>query len=308
MNKMIGKVCLNYDDYSGNDFYSEGDIENVLLDIAENEHDRPLSEILSDHRSWSVLYHFSPQRENSVSWIPMKGDEKVLEIGAGCGAITGILSEKAGSVTCVELSERRSMINALRHREKENIEIRIGNFLDVEKRLDNDFDVITLIGVLEYAGSYMNTDDPYTDLLKTVGKHLKKGGRLVIAIENRLGMKYLAGCAEDHTGVYFEGIEGYPVNKGVRTFDKPELEKLIRGSGYEGMEFYYPYPDYKLPTAVFSDDRLPLKGELRDNINNFDHERLVLFNEARAFDSLVEGGLFPIFSNSFIVIAQEENK
>lgn len=30
---------------------------------------------------------------------------KVLEIGSGCGAITGSLAQKAGSVTCVDLSK-----------------------------------------------------------------------------------------------------------------------------------------------------------------------------------------------------------
>ena len=39
-----------------------------------------------------------------------------------------------------------------------------------------------------------------------MNRHLKKGGRIVIAIENRLGLKYFAGCAEDHLGTYFSGI------------------------------------------------------------------------------------------------------
>ena len=39
-------------------------------------------------------------------------------------------------------------------------------------------------------------------------RHLTPGGRIVIAIENRLGLKYLAGCAEDHLGTYFSGIQG----------------------------------------------------------------------------------------------------
>ncbi len=49
----------------------------------------------------------SPLRENIVDWLPMDKNAKVLEIGSGCGAITGKLAEKAGSVTCVELSKKK---------------------------------------------------------------------------------------------------------------------------------------------------------------------------------------------------------
>ena len=70
----------------------------------------------------------------------------------------------------------------------------------------------------------------------------------MIAIENRLGLKYWAGATEDHTGLYFEGLEGYPTTDYVRTFSKPELEALLRQSGY-GLD-YYPYPDYKFPERI----------------------------------------------------------
>ena len=35
---------------------------------------------------------------------------KVLEVGSGCGAITGMLSQKAGEVVACDLSRRRSEI------------------------------------------------------------------------------------------------------------------------------------------------------------------------------------------------------
>ena len=66
---------------------------------------------------------------------------KVLEIGSGCGAITDKLSEKAGKVTCVDLSAKRSMINAYRNQDRDNIEIYVGNFNDIEPSLDCDYDI-----------------------------------------------------------------------------------------------------------------------------------------------------------------------
>ena len=119
-----------------------------------------------------ILYHLSPVRENIIEWIPFKENAKVLEIGSGCGAITGKLAEKSGNVTCVELSKKRSLINAYRNKEKNNIEIMVGNFQDIEKNLDDDYDYILLIGVLEYAASYIKSNSPYREFLDIIKKHL----------------------------------------------------------------------------------------------------------------------------------------
>ena len=58
------------------------------------------------------MYHLSDIRQNIVEWLQIENTAEILEIGSGCGAITGTLARKAKSVTCIELSEKRSMINA----------------------------------------------------------------------------------------------------------------------------------------------------------------------------------------------------
>lgn len=65
--------------------------------------------------------------------------------------------------------------------------------------------------------------------------------------------------------------------------------------------FFYPYPDYKLPTTIYSDEWLPKAGELKNNNLNYDNDRMKLFDEDRAFEQIVEEGMFPFFSNSFLV-------
>ena len=137
-------------------------------------------------------------------------------------------------------------------------------------------------------------------------KHLKPGGKIVIAIENRLGLKYWAGCTEDHVGTYFEGIEGYPNTTGVKTFSKKELEEIFEATGNWNVDFYYPYPDYKLPMTIYSDSYLPKTGELSNNRYNYDRERMQLFDETRVYDGLIHNGLFQEFSNSFLVILEEK--
>lgn len=304
MQEQISKVVVNDRYYDGQDYYSEGTVEDQLLEIAKNYPRDQWNQVIAEQKSWPVLYHFSEIRENIVEWLPMEKTDHVLEIGSGCGAITGALARKAGKVTCVELSKKRSMVNAYRNREYSNVEILLGNFQKIESQLTETYDYITLIGVFEYSQSYIQAEEPYVEMLKRVRRHLKPNGKLVIAIENRLGLKYWAGCAEDHNGRFFEGLEGYGQEPDVQTFSKKEIGNIIKKSGEWKTEFYYPYPDYKFPTMIFSDERLPQKGELCRNENNFDRERMVIFDETRVFDGLIESGLFPEFSNSFLLLLE----
>ncbi|MBQ9590269.1 MAG: class I SAM-dependent methyltransferase [Butyrivibrio sp.] len=298
----IGNVRLNFKHYSGVDLYSDGSIENDLLQIVKKYKKEDYPKIIEEKASWPILYHLSDQRANIVEWIPMSPTAKVLEVGSGCGAITGMLSQKAGEVIACDLSRRRSEINATRNRECDNVTIHVGNFRDIEPDLPIDFDFIFLIGVFEYGQGYIGTDSPYEKFLLMLKKHLKRGGRIVIAIENRLGLKYFAGCAEDHLGSFFSGIEGYSSDSVAKTFTRNGLINIFKKCGMNDFHFYYPYPDYKLMTLLHSDYYLPKYGELQDNVRNFDRDRLVLFNEKHAYDDLIKDGLYPVFANSFEVI------
>lgn len=300
----IGNVILDLSLYQGTDLYSDGEIEDRLLETVKNHTPDQYSEIIAKEKSWPFLYHLSFTRGNIIEWLPELENANVLEIGSGCGAVTPFIAKHAKKVTCVELSEKRSLINAHRNRDAENIEIKVGNFQDIEKNLTEKFDVITLIGVLEYAQSYISGNTPYESFLCMLKKHLAKDGKIVIAIENRLGMKYWAGCKEDHEGTYFSGIEGYNNSK-VKTFSKKGLEQLLESCGLSH-KFYYPYPDYKFPVSIYSDDFLPQAGELKRNTNHYDQDRVVAFDEFAAFNNVIKDGLFPEFSNSFLVISEME--
>lgn len=305
--EIIGKVVLDLSCYKGSDLYCEGAVEDELLQIVKEHEPSEFNQIIRDSKSWSYMYHLSHVRGNILGWVPELENADVLEIGAGCGAVTWTIAEHAHSVTCVELSKKRSLINAYRNKEKGNINIKVGNFEDIEKTLTQKYDVITLIGVLEYAQSYINAERPYHAFLSMLKKHLKEDGKVIVAIENKFGLKYWAGCKEDHLGTYFGGIEGYTEDCGVKTFSKVEIEKLLDECGYSQRQFYYPYPDYKLPSYIYSDERLPQEGELNLNTRNFDADRMEIFNESEVYDNLIASGMFPFFSNSFLIFATGGN-
>ena len=301
-NETIGKVTLDYKHYSGEDSYSDGIVEDEILNIVRSYPKADYGRIIEANKNWPIMYHLSSQRENIISWLPISKDMKVLEIGSGCGAITGALSKMAGKVDCIDLSRKRSMINATRHQHEDNISIKVGNFQEIEPDLDTDYDYALLIGVFEYGKSYIGGKNPYEDFLTIIKKHVKDDGHIVIAIENRYGLKYWAGCREDHLGSFFSSIECYKDGGGVNTFSRKGLEDIMKNVGINDYHFYYPYPDYKFMTTLFSDDRLPSKGELCNNLRNFDRDRMLLFDEKAAWDGLLDEGQFPFFSNSYLLV------
>ena len=305
--EVIGKVTLDYNFYSGEDLYSDGPIEEELLKIAEKCDEDELGTIINQKNEWVYLYHFSHVRQNIISWIPMERKAKILEIGSGCGAITGALAQKGEKVDCVELSKKRSLINANRNKHYDGITIKVGNFETIEPYLDDDYDIITLIGVWEYANVYLTSEDAHRKFLKLLKRHLKPMGKIIIAIENKFGLKYWAGCREDHTSMYFEGLEGYTKSDSAITFGKNEMINIFEELEYHS-EFYYPYPDYKFPLHIFSDNYLPEPGMLSDNKKNLDNTRMVLFDEERVFDSIIKDKMFPYFSNSFLVILSNNSR
>ncbi|MGG4049563.1 class I SAM-dependent methyltransferase [Paenibacillus favisporus] len=290
---------LNLEFYTGVDLYSDGVVEDQLLSIVKNK--ESIHEVLTGNSDWAVLYHLSPLRRNLLEWYHFKANARILEVGAGCGALTGLLCEKGTEVTAVELSKKRAQIIAERHREATNLEIIVGNLKDI--KFKKKYDYITLIGVLEYAGQFIEDSSPYERFLDSLMQLLKPDGTLIIAIENRYGLKYWSGASEDHTGNVFEGLENYPVDRGVRTFSKKELESVLEKVGFRDNRFYYPMPDYKLPTQVFSDKYLPRPGDLR-NFEYYDRDRLMLFNEKLLFDGLSQNEAFSFFSNSFLVFSK----
>lgn len=297
-NEQIGGFTLNYKYYSGTDFYSDGAVEDEMLQICK---DKAIESTLQESNSWPLLYHLSKARENLLEWYEFDKDASLLEIGSGCGALTGLFSRKLNRVMCIELSRKRSLINANKNGDNGSAEIFVGNFQDV--CVNEKFDYITLIGVLEYSKLYINDPKPFHAMLNKIKGYLKPNGKVIIAIENKMGMKYFSGAAEDHTGQPFDGIDGYVKGGSAETFSKNGLEKLLKECGYVNQEFYYPMPDYKLPSVIFSDDYLPKKGDLRGMNKAYSGINYELFSEERAYDTVCEDGMFPYFANSFLVIA-----
>ena len=66
-----GGVTLNLNYYDGQDHYSEGVHEDILLDYVKNNDESSYDGLILGSRLWSVMYHLSKRRENIVSFLPI---------------------------------------------------------------------------------------------------------------------------------------------------------------------------------------------------------------------------------------------
>ncbi|MDO4963080.1 MAG: methyltransferase [bacterium] len=289
---------INTKFYDGKDNYSDGSIEDTILEFIKKYPDN-YELAFRENNSWPVIYHLSDVRKNIVRWYPFKKNSSILEIGAGMGAITDELCRTCGKVTSVELSKKRASAIAERNKNKDDLEIIVGNFKKI--KFKEKYDYILLIGVFEYAALYMNSKKPYIDFINKLKQLLKPNGKILIAIENRFGLKYWCGANEDHTNIMFDGINGYDNKTKVKTFSKKELEIIIKECNLKS-NFYYVFPDYKFPQLIYTDK------SLKENIYcNYDpyystncNTNLVI-NESKVYKDIYNNKEIPFFANSYFL-------
>jgi hypothetical protein len=290
--------------------YSDGAIERLLHYTFTNGNHAEDGQPNATYYSWAHEYHLSPVRHNLLLWYPFSPNATAIEIGAGCGAMTGLLCDRLAHVTALEYSAQRGHILALRHSHRRNLDVLVGGIQDLTGA-HSHFEYAVVIGVLEYAGTYFDAPDPYHGFLQKVRDLLTPDGVLLLAIENRLGLKYLAGAPEDHTGNPFDSIYGYCSASGVRTFSRHELGSLLRSSGFSHCEWYYPLPDYKMPCTVLSDDATPgltdpIWSLLPATCGNVPRRQVLC--ERLLGKTIRDANLFGEFANSFLVAAHVSSR
>ena len=175
--------------------------------------------------------------------------------------------------------------------------------------LDGMWDYIVVSDVFARVPALFTGKAPYQQFFDVIKKHLNPDGHVILAVDNRYGLQYFAGCKERLTGQYFEGLEGYGNSEGVSTFSKEAVLEMVKEAGFASVKAYYPYPNFRYMTALYTDEHLPVPGELNKNLCNFEEERMILFNEAAVFDGLIKEGKFQEFSNSYLfdLTLEEQN-
>lgn len=303
--------------------YSDGEIEdsifNILNQLPPNKlqrHNKLEEEIIN----WPTKYHFTWERVNILKPIVFNKTDHVLELGGGTGILTEYISDRVEKLITIEGTLNRARSIAARCKNHDNLDIIVANFLHMDMMNlfgENSFDKITLIGVLEYVPKFSNGSSSIEILLKICNKLLKTDGELIIAIENKLGLKYLLGYQEDHHAKEYYGLQSLYKYDDATTFSKAELNYKLESVNFSTIDYYFPFPDYKLPNVIIKDcDSIYTnKGEglistllYNTNSRNYSGKELNRVHEGRVLENFISNKSLDLISNSFLIIATKTPK
>ena len=299
--------------------YSDGSkTEQYLAKVLSEANDVSChsDELQNAIHDWPSEYHLSYQRSQLFACLEFGKSKTALELGCGCGAITRVLGEAGLMVDAIEGSKIRADLAASRCRDLENVNIFNANYNALSLPA-NHYDFVFFVGVLEYAQRFREDANSsraaVLQILSDINAALKPGGVVVIAIENRLGLKYLLGAGEDHLYKPNVGLYGYPGNPSDQTYSKSEWLQILNESGLASTEFLYPFPDYKIPALVLTQrflDQNKHAATALMGISSQDHTGCVSHfeNEYLYWKSLQTEGHLGEYANSFLILASSSEQ
>ena len=219
------------------------------------------------------------QSPNILNWYPFNKTQKVLEVGNKSEELTKFLIDKCSSIQKISKIE-----------ELENI--------------DAKFNIIILIGINE------NEKINLKNLVRRLEGFLEMDGRILLAVDNKFGLRFWAGNPENILEKKFTSLLGYNNEyEKIETYTKRYIETQLKEIGYK-TRFYYPLPDYRRPNVIFSDDALPEYNSIDKYNPYYTGKSDILFNEIDVFREILktDKDMFTFFANSFLVEVIKKEK
>lgn len=300
------------------------DFSYEILDLLKKYHYDEKAALAGESNP-QCLYALSPLRENLIEWMEFEPDARVLQIGSDYGSITGILADRVAEVVVLDARDENLEVNRLRHQAHGNVTWVRGDLMDQLRWRESEAErlkaeskgnsAISVFGRQEElfhaykpnpgnARSMKETmfrgfdyvifanlgavceKEWAEELLGEAANYLKPGGVMIAAAENETGVRYWMGAERlepSYLEAEFRGL----------------FEKM---TGVWGGTFtmYYPVPDFRYPTAIYSDHYLPEVGELTNISARLDAPGVSLGSEEEAMAMACQNGMFKKFNNSFL--------
>ncbi|MBI2940632.1 MAG: class I SAM-dependent methyltransferase [Chloroflexi bacterium] len=176
--------------------------------------------------------------------LPLSGESRVLEVGAGLGGAAFLLAEVCRAVVALDPSWEHARFTQLRCRSegRANVYPICAGDQPVLPFPTGTFDIVVLNGVAEQAGRW------FGDLVTGATRVLRPEGTLYLGILNRLGLHRLAASGRSLVG-------GRLTPTGKCDGGTPEwvgntlrgYQQLLRAAGCAQMEVFYPLPYHHQP-------------------------------------------------------------
>lgn len=222
-----------------------------------------------------------------LNWYNFSPEGKVLYIENKECSMKELLQEKCKTVICI--SGAASLDEA---------------FINQNNKA---FDYIIAIGTAERLPDPVKAFSLWRDMLKSCG-------RLILGMDNRLGLRYFCGDRDPFTNRNFDGIENYrripkEDRKDLqgRNYSKEEICNLLDISGWKNRKFYSVLPNLDLPQLIYSEDYLPVEALDIRYFPMYNHPDTVFLEEEFLYKDIINNGLFHTMANSFLIELSNDN-
>ena len=264
-------------------------------------------------RDWPSLYHLTPYRSTIFDCFGFDraAGARVLELGAGCGAITRWLGEHCGEVHAIEGNADRARVVQARCAGLDNVSVFAANYSLLEEA--DAYDIATLIGVLDTATCTTLTRAtramPRWTTCDRPSRPARRGrprARHREPARAQVPQRRPRGPLRQALRLD-RGLPG-PTTSAV-AFSARELESLLREAGFGQTEVFLPFPDYKLAATIVNAAAVRDEHNIHSWLQGAAPDRghpargRVAFNETLAQREVVRAGLVRELANSFLVLA-----
>lgn len=164
-----------------------------------------------------------------------------------------------------------------------------------------NYDYVIAVDVLEYAKAV-------DALLKRIHSLLKPDGRLLLAMDNRLGIRYFCGDQDAFSGKNYDGIENYrhvrqwerESMKG-RAYSKAEITDFLENAGFMQHRFFSVFPRIENPQLLLAEDYEPNEALDIRVFPEYNNPDTVFLMEEELYPSLMANGLLHGMANGFFI-------
>lgn len=173
--------------------------------------------------------------------------------------------------------------------------------LEWRKKYVSHFDFIVSVEALE------RELDP-SATLRAWKPLLKPDGRLLLGMNNRLGLRYFCGDRDPYTERNFDGVENYrhayvkqeDTFRG-RCYDQAALKRVLRKAGWDCFQFFSVCPDLRNPSLILAEDYLPNENLTSRVTPSYNYPYTVFLEEEGLYNSLIENGMFHQMANAYLI-------
>lgn len=239
-------------------------------------------------------------KKGLLAWYDFKLGSSVLYIGKKGDAIADWLLSQSGTVY-----DQNGYQSGL-HMDT--------TLAPIEKVKQSDF-VMEHIAAYHYiiCVEWLEKEENPEDVLLKLKILLKDNGRLILGMNNRLGVRFFCGDRDPYTERNFDGIEAYRrayLKKEDsflgKCYAKHEIEELLSNAGFEHFYFYSVFSNLRNPSHLFAYGYRPKEDLVNRIFPTYETPETVFLEEETLYRSLIENDLFHPMANAYLVIAEKQ--